>query len=256
MVRWAILAALSLVTGASEIDRLVADLADDDVEIRNWAMSELVRKGGKARPALEAARLSADVEMRERARLLLKRISPLQILFDFDPERADANQCLNLSIRLINESDEEVVFFCAGVSSRVELLELFDEPRDAMIVFDGRSARRAGCPLSEEDFVRVAAGGGFHRPIPPIHRREVEVSAEVRKAYPGISFWKAETAGRYRVVASYGFDRAAYKSRCTRECPDHDDPRKLWNRCSTQPLENDRSFTLAVGIERCACERR
>src|SRR5262245_31480202 len=125
MPRSAVFAMLALLGGPSEIERLVADLGDDRVEIRDRAVAELLRKGREARPALEAAQLSPDLEIRERARLLLKRTAPLQIVFDFDPESADANKPLGLSVRLINDSDEEAVFFCNGVSSRIELLELF-----------------------------------------------------------------------------------------------------------------------------------
>jgi hypothetical protein len=255
MLRSAFFATFTLLAGTSEIDRMVADLGNDDVEIRNRAVSELLRKGREARPALEAARSSPDLEVRERARFILSRTSPLQILLAFDPVRADANEPLNMSVRMINESDQEAVFFPAGLSSRIVLLQLFGEPREGTVVFGGRSIRRAGCQLSEDDFIRVAAGSGFCRELLPIRGREIDVSTEFRNQFPDICFWAADTAGLYRVVASYRYDRVAYKSRCNLACPDHDDPRKLWNRCFSQPLENDRSFTIAIGVERCGCDR-
>jgi hypothetical protein len=253
MLRVTVLAVL--LSGTSEVDQLVADLGDDNVQIRDRAVSELLRRGREARAALEGARSSQDLEVRARARDILNRTSPLQILFEFDPERADANETLNLSLRLINESNEEAVFFSYGISTRIVLLQLFEAPREGTIVFDGCSIRRTGCRLSEDDFVRVAPGCGFRRSHRPIHTREADVGPEIRSRFPNIHFWKAELAGSYKVVASYRFDRAAYKSRCAKGCPDHDDPRKLWNRCSSYPTESERFFTIAVGVERCACER-
>lgn len=51
-------------------------------------------------------------------------------------------------------------------------------------------------------------------------------------------------AGRYRLEYSYRFDRAAYKRRCAKNCPSHDDPAMPWNRAVSRPLDASAEFTL------------
>lgn len=247
MLRWAVMMGLMVLSRGSDPAQLIQDLGSDDIQVRDRAFTKLLRKGREARPFLEKACGSSDPEVRDRARFILRSTYPLQIEFEFDPQRADANRSLTMSIGLKNELDQEAVFFAGGLSSRIALLELFEEPQKAGPVYGGRAPRKAGCPLSEEEFVRVPSGGTFTQPH-GVGGREIEVEAKLRKDYPKISFWAISTAGRYRAVASYRYDPVTYKSRCNLGCPDHDDPRKLWNLCSGQALETARDFTVAAGV--------
>jgi hypothetical protein len=234
----------------------VRELGSDDVETRERAVRELAVLGTAAKGALEEAATSGDSEVALRARTLLRRLGPLRIAFGFDPAHGDSERPLPATLRFWGSDRAETVFYPAGLSVRIELLELRETPEPGP--WSGRFGGRAstGCLLLESDFARVPAGGVHEKAEADLRGRPAEPLPAIRAANPEVDVWRVDPAGRYRILASYRFDREAYKRKCPKRCAGHDDPAKPWNLCLEGPLEAEEDFVIVRSRAPCGCGRR
>ena len=72
----------------------------------------------------------------------------------------------------------------------------------------------------------------------------MDIDPPLLARFPMLDLAGVGLAGRYRVDYSYHFDRAAYKRRCLKNCPSHEDPRAVWSRCFAGPLDASAEFTV------------
>lgn len=228
------------------LDSLIRDLGSDDVEVRERASAELRRRGPESRSALERARRSADAEIAARAREILESRVSLELDLDFEPVLTSLDEPLNASAKLINGTGDEIVGYPAGISARIVLLELFEEPAELRCRFSRRSGcgGRTGCTLSEDHFKRIAPGADLPRGLGDLRFRSIESSEELRAAHPAPLPGTLVAPGRYRVIATYTFDPGRYVRRCDLGCAAHFDPAKLWNRCVAGTLQAEAEFVI------------
>lgn len=228
------LAIAALLLGAfsqePSIPRLVEQLASEDIETREHATEQLGRLGKTARPALLEALRSKDPEVALRAREILRRTDPLQLIRGFASPLSHGFSPLPLTLQLGNEDSRERIFCGRHLELGVWLIEAYEdldlgpEP-EPMWVSPGDA-----CLLSEVDFLTL-------RPNETVDYRYADIlgwnaipSTEVSRLFGGSSTYTVGFPGRYRIVASYQHDREAYKRRCNRGCEGHDDPSRPWNR--------------------------
>lgn len=252
MVWRAAWAALLLAQDAP-VERWVAELGSEDIEVRERANAALAMLGPRARRALEAAARSKDAEVAARARALLA--PPLRLEFGFDPARGDGSGRLPLTLKVQAPPGHDAVYLPRGLTYGFELLELFDEPDDGRYGGGLGGRRQSPCALAESDFQVVPSGDPFERKLENLCGYPVTPARELRERYPEIGPWTVGTAGVYRVTARYRFDRQAYKSRCPNGCASHDDPSKPWNRCFEGDFTLQAKFVI-LKSDRCGCGRR
>lgn len=253
------LAALCLLSASPQeapVSRLIDQLGDEDPDLRDRATAELLRRGEAARPALEKALSSPDVEVAGRAAWLLVRIAPCRV--SLDKKAFATSEAVPARLRILNTDGRERLYYGRGFDVRVDLLEVHEAPPQEGRRYCGRGWGRSstGCALSGSDFEACGPGEDFEVPFPDLREvRGIGFVREILERYPEISLSNPSLAGRYRVTATYRFDRENYKRICPKSCKGHDDPRAPWNLCFDRDLEARAEFVLRRGAERCACGR-
>ncbi len=218
---------------------LVSRLADDDVDVRERATQELIRVGELAHPDLERAASSDDPELASRAQSILSATGPMRISVEVSK---DGRPSVTWSLK--NLTAEEEIYFVPGFRRRTLLLELYEDPDGARLGWRGGGRRRLDCPLDEADFMTVWIGERHELRIDDLRGCGMEIDPPLLARHPELEMKAVGLAGRYRLEYSYRFDRAAYKRRCAKNCPSHDDPAMPWNRAFTRPLDASAEFTL------------
>jgi hypothetical protein len=229
-------------------DLLVAQLADDDIEVRTRTESALIALGKRALPALERACRSVDPEIAARARQIRATISPLRLLLGYGPGASfGRNETVPAVLHLENLSAPEQVYFASGFCLTIEVLQLHEKPPQEArtVIRHGRGVYSTACFLSSLDFLTLGRGESHWKGMGELHEeRGLEFSPAVLGEYPKISLTSPTLAGRYRATVRYAYDRAAYVAQCPRSCPGHGAPRALWNRAAPGPLEDSVEFTI------------
>ncbi len=231
----------------------IEELGSDSIEVREKATRKLLETGATAKPYLEAAAATSDPEVSARARCVLNRLFPLRIAFDFDPARGDATKPLSFSIAFVATDEGGRLFHPAGLSYRVELLELRGEARGCCSWLRGSGRWSSHCLLSDSDFVRLDPDEAHESRQEDVRGHSIEVSQDVLRKNPESRNWALGWPGRYRVTAEYRFSRKAYRDQCDKGCSGHDDPSMPWNRCPEASLRAQAEFVIVRGPERCPC---
>ena len=232
----------------SEIAALISQLGDDDVDLRARAEARLTGLGKEALPFLREACRSADPEISARARHLLAKIEPLRILLG-DGSRSSfrKDDPIPATLLLENTTGGDAAFLVRGFRVTVEVLELHEEPPQEgwRSILSGHGRYSTHCALEGSDFVGLAPGGTHRMAFPDLREKKgLEFDRGILERFPKISLLTPTLAGRYRVTARYGYDRAAYLRLCSKPCAAHDDPRAPWNRCFAGPLTASAEFTV------------
>lgn len=248
ILRAAVVLLLSCRAAADEPQSLISRLGDADVEVRARAEAALTEIGKPAIPFLREACRSADPEIAARARQLLAKIEPLRILLG-DGSRSSfrKDEPIPATLLLENSTGGDASYLIRGFRVTVEALELHEEPPQEgwRSILSGHGRYSTHCALSESDFVDLGFGGTHRLALPDLREKKgLEFARDILERYPKISMISPTLAGRYRVTARYGYDRAAYLRLCPKACSSHVDPRAPWNRCFAGLLEASAEFTL------------
>ncbi|HXX93548.1 MAG TPA: hypothetical protein VEN81_07935 [Planctomycetota bacterium] len=214
--------------------QLIEQLADEDVQRRDEATIELQRAGMKVHQELEEASHSSNPERAGRADRLLGILNRMRISIQVpNLERVPKGKPIPAELRILHPTSEGGFYFREGFTLTVWLLELQEEPpQEGRLVHGTSNARAAnGCALSTFDFIRLTPANEHVESIEDLRTRwEFEIAEKVLEKYPKISLEAPTLAGRYRLVATYGYDRAKYLELCSKGCREHSDPRAPWNR--------------------------
>lgn len=237
------LALFAVLLGNPNVPALIDQLGDDDIEVRERATQELIRAGDLALSDLERACDDPDPEVSARARRILAAIGPMQIVVGIGASGSKEN-LVPVTWVLKNLLSEEEVYYVPGFRRRIVLLELFEEPDRSRRAGWGAKYMLRKCLLDESDFLTVWIGEQHESRIDDLRGCAMDIDPPLLAGFPELDMVAVGLAGRYRLEYSYRFDRAAYKGRCAKNCPSHDDAAMPWNRAVTRPLDASAEFTL------------
>ena len=226
------------------IDDLVRNLGSDDIDVRDSATKSLRDIGEPARSALERAAGSDDAEVASRATDLLRPLLRLRVEC---PSSVGLGEAIRVVARLSCGSLEEEVYFREGLEVRVILVETHEVPPQDGNRYGGRFQSRwsTGCNLKDDDFVQLRPGEQHELVIDDLRdHRNFGIADDVKAVYPLISVSSPTICGRYRVVATYSYDRRSYVGLCNKRCRDHDLASRLWNGCFDKSLRAEAEFVL------------
>lgn len=232
----------------ARIRQLIEQLADEDVARREEATAALQRAGGQARKQLEEAARSPNLERAGRADRLLWALHPLRVSIKVqDAGPVSKEKPVPAELRLRHPGPDTGVYLESGFKVTVWLVEPSEEPpqegRRIHGSFGGRAS--SGCNLSESDFLRLDPGSEHSIRIDDLRTHwGFQIAKTVVEKYPKISLEAPTLAGRYKLVATYGYDRAKYIEGCTKGCRGHSKTEAAWNLSSDRPLQAEAEFVI------------
>ena len=98
-----------LLQGADEYQRLIEQLASDELETRDAAQRKLEEAGAKAKDPLKKALATAKGDQAARIKTALDKLPKLEVVVRSNKEKHRVGEDLVLEVRIKNISDEIVV---------------------------------------------------------------------------------------------------------------------------------------------------